>query len=255
MIGIFDSGSGGMSVFREIYKVLPREKYVYYADNANCPYGGKSREFILGRSRAITDFLLREGADIIVIACNTATSAAVATLREEYPEVRFIGMEPALKPAALTTTTGVVGVLATEATLKGDKYLSAKEKYGKTVKIAESVGKGFVEMVERGVLSGPEAEETVRRSLSPLIEAGADKIVLGCTHYPFLIDVIRSIAGEGVTVMDPAPAVAAHLRDVMLREGLIRNDAETSDGPGITLVSSGKGDSLERIYSLVINQL
>ena len=255
MIGIFDSGSGGMSVFREIYKVLPLEKYVYYADNANCPYGGKSREFITDRCRTITDFLLREGADIIVIACNTATSAAVATLREEYPGLSFIGMEPALKPAALSTKTGVVGVLATEATLKGTKYLNAKAIYGKTVKIAESVGKGFVEIVERGVLSGPEAEETVKRSLCPLLEAGADRIVLGCTHYPFLMDVINSIAGDGVTVMDPAPAVAVHLKDVMQREGLVKNDAETSDGPGITLVSSGRGDSLERIYSLVINQL
>ena len=259
MIGIFDSGSGGMSVFREIIKVLPDEKYVYYADNANCPYGEKTTEFIQGRSRAITDFLLSRGASIIVVACNTATSAAIATLRKEYPSVRFIGMEPALKPAASMTRTGVVGVLATEATLHGAKYLASKELYKNKVKIAESVGRGFVELVEKGQLSGPETEETVRRSVLPLVEAGADHIVLGCTHYPFLLDTIRKVAGEGVTVLDPAPAVARHLVDVMREEGLLpsgeKEAGAPSQGPGITLVSSGKGNSLERIYSLVINQL
>lgn len=149
MIGIFDSGSGGLSVFREIIKLLPEESYVYYADNANCPYGEKSLPFIQDRSRAITEFLLSRGARIIVVACNTATAAAITTLRNEYP-VRFIGMEPAVKPAALSSQTGVIGVLATAGTLKGSKYLTTKGIYEDDVRIVEHVGQGFVELPRQG---------------------------------------------------------------------------------------------------------
>ena len=156
-IGIFDSGSGGLSVYREIVKLLPYERYVYYADNAHCPYGDKTADFIRDRARAITDFLLGKGADIIVVACNTATAAAIATLREEYPDVPFVGMEPAVKPAALGTETGVIGVLATAGTLKGSKYLKTKGRFEDDVHIVEHVGEGFVELVENGTLDGPEA--------------------------------------------------------------------------------------------------
>ena len=225
MIGIFDSGTGGMSVYREIRKVLPREKYVYYSDNAHCPYGDKSVEYVRDRGRFITHFLLEKGADIIVIACNTATAAAVAALRAEFPDVPFIGMEPAVKPAALGTRSGVVGVLATAGTLKGSKYLTTKGKYEDNVKIVEAVGRGFVELVEAGELDGPHTEAVVARSLRPLLDAGADTIVLGCTHYPFLRDVIARIAGGDVHVIDPAPSVARHLEEVMQERGLIRGDA------------------------------
>ena len=224
MIGIFDSGSGGLSVFREIIKLLPEESYVYYADNANCPYGEKSLPFIQDRSRAITEFLLSRGARIIVVACNTATAAAITTLRNEYP-VRFIGMEPAVKPAALSSQTGVIGVLATAGTLKGSKYLTTKGIYEDDVRIVEHVGQGFVELAEAGILDGPVAEETVRRSLRPLLDAGADRIVLGCTHYPFLRNVIQRVAGPDVRIIDPAPAVARHLVDVMREEGLPLSEA------------------------------
>ena len=227
MIGIFDSGSGGLSVLREILRVLPRERYIYYADNANCPYGEKTPEFIRGRGRAITEYLLSRGAEIIVVACNTATAAAISTLRNEYP-VRFIGMEPAVKPAALSSKTGVIGVLATAGTLKGSKYLTTKGIYEEDVKIVEHVGQGFVELVENGILDGPEAEETVRKSLKPLLEAGADRIVLGCTHYPFLRSVIQRVAGADVTIIDPAPAVARHLLDVMQEEGLVAEPVEAT---------------------------
>lgn len=252
MIGIFDSGSGGLSVLREIIKILPRERYVYYADNAFCPYGGKTQGFILERGRAITDFLLEKGADIIVVACNTATAAAITDLRKEYT-VRFIGMEPAVKPAALSSETGVIGVLATAGTLKGSKYLNTKGIYKDNVKIVERVGRGFVELVEAGILDGPEAEATVRKSLQPLLDAGADRIVLGCTHYPFLLDVIRRIAGPDVTVIDPAPAVARHLKDVMDKEGLVREDSG-KDGPGIELVCSGSRTSAESILRIILRQ-
>ena len=129
MIGIFDSGTGGLSVFREIRKLLPEDSYIYYSDNAHCPYGEKSREYIISRARSITDFLLEKGAEIIVVACNTATAAAISTLRSEYPGIQFIGMEPAIKPAVRKTQTGVVGVLATAGTLKADKYLNTREKW------------------------------------------------------------------------------------------------------------------------------
>jgi len=246
-IGIFDSGSGGLSVYREIVKLLPQERYLYFADNAHCPYGEKTAEYIQDRGRAITEILLGMGADIIVVACNTATAAAIATLREEYPDTPFIGMEPAVKPAALGTETGVIGVLATAGTLKGSKYLKTKGRFEDNVRIVEHVGEGFVELVENGILDGPEAYETVRRSLQPLLDAGADRIVLGCTHYPFLKPVIEAIAGPGVQVIDPAPAVAR--QTVRILEA---NAIPTGDGPfSIDLYFSGEPDSLRRIFKLV----
>lgn len=250
MIGIFDSGSGGLSVLREILKILPEEKYFYYADNAFCPYGEKTPEFIQSRGREITDFLLGKGADIIVVACNTATAAAIATLRKEYP-VKFIGMEPAVKPAALSSESGVIGVLATAGTLKGSKYLTTKGLYEDDVKIAEHVGKGFVELVESGELDGPQTEKVVRESLQPLLDEGADRIVLGCTHYPFLREVIQRIAGPSVQVIDPAPAVARHLKDVMIEEALIKKDGGPAL-PDITLAASGDDSSARSLLERII---
>lgn len=251
MIGIFDSGVGGLSVFREIRKLLPEERYIYYSDNAHCPYGEKSREYIIGRAREITRLLLSEGADIIVVACNTATAAAIATLREEF-QVRFIGMEPAVKPAAMSTKTGVVGVLATAGTLKADKYLNTREKWAEGVKIAEHVGQGFVELVEKGCTIGPEAEEVVMESLKPLLDEGADRIVLGCTHYPFLSETISKTAaiiapGRDIKVIDPAPAVAKHLLEIMKENRLIKKD-----GFNIVLKSSGDDTILMETYGRLI---
>lgn len=276
MIGIFDSGAGGMSVLREILKLLPQEKYVYYSDNANCPYGEKTREFIIERSRAITRELLGKGCGIIVVACNTATSAAIETLREEFAPVKFIGMEPAIKPAALSTRTGVIGVLATAGTLKGSKYLISKGIYEDDVRIEEHVGEGYVELVENGELEGPHAEEVVRKSLQPLLDAGADNIVLGCTHYPFLRPLIRKIAGPSVKILDPAPATARHLIYVMVQEKLIsetdathalakvielaeaadRNEEPGKAGlqniPDIELISSGAPQPLKNICRQIL---
>lgn len=246
-IGIFDSGSGGLSVYRELVKVLPQEHYHYFSDNAHCPYGEKTPLFIQRRGRAITDFLLDKGADIIVVACNTATAAAIATLRAEYPDVPFVGMEPAVKPAALGTRSGVIGVLATAGTLKGSKYLNTRGLYEDNVRIAEHVGQGFVELVERGVLDGPEAESTVRASLQPLLDAGADTIVLGCTHYPFLQPVIKRLAGPSVRVIDPAPAVARQTVHVLEQRGI-----PVGAGPfSVALHASGDPAALRRTFALV----
>ena len=246
-IGIFDSGSGGLSVYRELIKVLPQERYLFFADNAHCPYGEKTPEYIQDRGRAITEILLGMGANIIVVACNTATAAAIATLRAEYPDVPFIGMEPAVKPAALGTRSGVIGVLATAGTLKGSKYLNTRGRYADDVKIVEHVGQGFVELVENGILDGPEAESTVRASLQPLLDAGADTIVLGCTHYPFLQPVIERLAGPDVKVIDPAPAVARQTVRVLQERGI-----PTGEGPfSVDLYFSGQPDSLQRIFALI----
>ena len=253
MIGIFDSGVGGLSVFREIRKVLPQQSYIYYSDNAHCPYGEKGREYIIDRAREITRFLLEKGCEIIVVACNTATAAAISTLREEFP-IKFIGMEPAIKPAAQSTHSGVVGVLATAGTLKASKYLDTREKWAQNVEIVEHIGQGFVELVESGNTCGPLAEHTVSTSLLPLLDAGADTIVLGCTHYPFLIDTINKISKETfpqreVTVIDPAPAVAKHLLEVMQEEGIALN---APSGYSIQLYSSGNPEGLQNTFNTLI---
>ena len=269
MIGIFDSGIGGLSVFREIYKLLPRQRYAYYADSAHCPYGGKSREYVENRARSITDFLLEKGADIIVVACNTATAAAIATLRNEYSDpkneevrqkvlrltsgrrdhIKFIGMEPAVKPASEHTETGVIGVLATAGTLSGNKYKTTRETFAKGVTVVEHVGEGFVELVEKGLTSGPEAESTVSNSVMPLLKSGADTIVLGCTHYPSLSETISKIAGPDIKIIDPAPAVARHLVEVMNEEDIQENEIQTTQMPDVSLYTSGNLQSLETAFS------
>lgn len=250
MIGIFDSGVGGLSVFREIHRLLPEDRYIYFSDSAHCPYGEKSKQYIINRSREITSFLIEKGADIIVIACNTATAAAIETLRSEFP-VRFIGMEPAIKPAAKITSTGVVGVLATAGTLKAEKYIDTRARWAHGVTIAEHIGQGFVELVENCKLTGPEAEAVVEKSLTPLMDAGADIIVLGCTHYPFLTETIQKVAAKlaperDTQIIDPAPAVARHLIEVMEEEGLMR---DSQKGFSIELHSSGDPTTLTELYN------
>ena len=233
--------------------MLPEQKYIYYSDNAHCPYGEKSREYIIDRARTITKELLSHGAEIIVVACNTATAAAIATLREEFP-VKFIGMEPAIKPAAALTKTGVVGVLATAGTLKATKYHDTREKWAQDVRIVEHIGEGFVELVENGKTTGTEAEAVVEKSLRPLLDAGADTIVLGCTHYPFLTETIKKVADAhcvasnlsiDFNIIDPAPAVARHLLDVMKDAGVPTNNP---GGFSIELHASGDDSTLKAMY-------
>lgn len=249
VIGIMDSGVGGLSVFREIHKRLPDERYIYYSDNANCPYGEKSQEFIQDRCRAITSYMLEQGAEAMVIACNTATAAAISVLRQEY-DIPFIGMEPAVKPAAMSTRTGVVGVLATSGTLRAKKYQDTKGRYVANATVVEHVGRGFVELVESNDVSSEHAREVVEESLRPLLDAHADVIVLGCTHYPFLKELISDIAGPGVTVIDPAPAVARHLVEVLEAEGISKTDSN----PGIKLISSGDDTTLKALSSIIFHK-
>ena len=234
---------------KEIRKALPSGHFIYYADNAHCHYGEKSAEYIRERARTITRLLLERGAQAIVVACNTATGAAIADLRASF-DVPFIGMEPAVKPAALGTRSGVIGVLATAGTLKASKYLNTKGKYQDDVRIEEHVGEGFVQLVERGELDGAEVERTVRASLQPLLDAGADTIVLGCTHYPFLQPVIQRIAGPDVRVIDPAPAVAKQLVKVLQDHKILPSSSFaglTGESPALELLSSGDPTTLRRL--------
>lgn len=254
MIGIFDSGIGGLSVFREIRKLLPEQGYIYYSDSAHCPYGEKSKEYIIDRARSITRRLMGMGAEIVVVACNTATAAAISTLRKEFP-IKFIGMEPAIKPAAALTKTGVVGVLATAGTLKAEKYLDTREKWAQSITVVEHIGEGFVELVEKGQTSGAEAEAVVQNSLVPLLEAGADTIVLGCTHYPFLADTIKKVAaahgadGNSFHLIDPAPAVARHLLEVMEAEGI---QTASPEGFSMELLCSGDRKGVLHTYNSLV---
>ena len=254
MIGIFDSGIGGLSVFREIRKLLPEQGYIYYSDSAHCPYGDKSKEYIIDRARSITRRLMGMGAEIVVVACNTATAAAISTLRKEFP-IKFIGMEPAIKPAAALTKTGVVGVLATAGTLKAEKYLDTREKWAQSITVVEHIGEGFVELVEKGQTSGAEAEAVVQNSLVPLLEAGADTIVLGCTHYPFLADTIKKVAaahgadGNSFHLIDPAPAVARHLLEVMEAEGI---QTASPEGFSMELLCSGDRKGVLHTYNSLV---
>lgn len=209
MIGIFDSGLGGISVWQALYDALPHESLMYLGDGARCPYGSRSREEVLQFTCEAVERLLSEGCKMIVVACNTATAVAIKYLREKYPNVPFVGLEPAVKPAALTTKSGVIGVLATERSLCGDHFLRAEEKYGAEVKILKGVGEGFVEAVEHNEEHTPETAELVRKAVAPLVAEGADKIVLGCTHYPFLRELIeREVEGRGIDVIDSGEAVA-----------------------------------------------
>ncbi len=246
IIGIMDSGVGGLSVFREIKKLLPDERYIYYADSAFCPYGEKSPEVIRQRCVEITDMMISKGTHVVVLACNTATAAAISYLRAHY-DIPFVGMEPAVKPAVGLTKSGVVGVLATEGTLKGLKYRTNKAQYEGKVRIIERPGKGFVELVEKGNLTGGYAEKVVAESLEPLLEAGADTIVLGCTHYPFLAETMKKVAGDGITFVNPAPAIASHLVAVLRENGISVGDGT----PAVELLSSGDDAVLQSFFKLI----
>lgn len=215
MIGVFDSGLGGLSVWRALYKALPYESMTYLGDGARCPYGSRSEAEVRRFTQEAVEKLLAEGCKMIVIACNTATAVTIKELRMLYPEVPFVGLEPAVKPAAQSTKTGVIGVLATERSFAGEHFRNAELKYGDEVRILKVVGEGFVEAVERNEESTPDTEILVRKVVQPLVDAGADKIVLGCTHYPFLRSVIERVVGGGVEVIDSSDAVARRVATLL----------------------------------------
>ena len=213
-VGIFDSGLGGLSVLRALRRELPGEQFIYIADSIRSPYGEKSPKEIIRISEQITRFLINRGCKCIVVACNTATAAAIQTLRKNHT-IPFIGMEPAVKTAAGASLTGRIGVLATRGTFQGNHFLNTRNRHSGKVTILEQTGDGLVELAEQGLFSGAVVEERLRTLLSPMLEAGIDQLVLGCTHYPLFAGSLRRILPEGINMIDPAPAVARQTARVL----------------------------------------
>lgn len=213
-VGVFDSGVGGLSIVREMRRQMPRLDIVYVSDARYLPYGEKSDAFIRERAFAISDFLLAAGARALVIACNTATAAAAHALRAHYA-LPIVGIEPAVKPASQATRSGIVGILATAGTLQSRRYAELLERFGHFTRVLSQPASGLVEQVEAGDLDGPRTLALLRSCLRPLLDAGADTVVLGCTHYPFLLESIRAVVGPGVQVIDPGAAVARRVAQVL----------------------------------------
>jgi glutamate racemase len=225
-IGIFDSGVGGLSVLREIRAQLPAESVLYFADQGHVPYGLRGLEEVRGFGQEITRFLLSQSAKLIVVACNTASAAALRTLRVVFPTIPFVGMEPAVKPAAESTHTGFVGVLATPTTFQGALYASVVERFGSGVTILQDTCPGLVGLIEQGELDSPATRVVLEKALQPMLRQGIDTVVMGCTHYPFVIPVIKQIVGPDVRVIDPAPAVARQTTRLLDSMGLRNPELE-----------------------------
>ncbi|MEJ2590651.1 MAG: glutamate racemase [Candidatus Thiodiazotropha sp.] len=243
-IGIFDSGVGGLSVLHHVRALLPRESLVYVADRGHIPYGNKSNDYITQRATLIADFLLQQPVKAIVVACNTATAAAVHTLRERYP-IPIIGMEPGVKPAIAQSRTGLIGILATEGTLGSGKFKYLLERHANGADIFIKPCNGWVEEIERGRQDSAETARMVRETLEPLLAKGVDTLVLGCTHYPFLRRTIEQAAGDDIAIIDTGHAVATHLRRRLHQEGLLNDSSESA---GETFWCSGP---LEEMRTLV----
>jgi glutamate racemase len=247
-VGIFDSGLGGLSVWRELRRLMPQERMIYVADSANCPYGPRPAEEIVQLSERIARFLQAEGCKLIVVACNTATASAISHLRAHF-DLPFVGMEPAIKPAAQRTRSGRIGVLATRGTFAGAHFHKTRLAHAAHVEVLVQPGDGLVECVERGDLNGPQPRSLLARYLAPMIEAGADQIVLGCTHYPFLRSPMEEILQGRAGLIDPGPAVARRAQELLLQSGAVRQDAQA---PEYAFYTSGDPAQLERFLRAVI---
>jgi len=248
-IGIFDSGVGGLSVYRAIRQILPAQPVIYFADQQHVPYGSRPLEEVRDFSEAITEFLIEHGAGLIVVACNTASAAALHYLRAKFPHIPFVGMEPAVKPAAETTRSGKVGVLATPATFQGALYASVVERFASGVTLMTDTCTGLVQEIEAGRLKGSPARQILQSALTPMLREGIDTVVLGCTHYPFVIPLIEEICGPGVRVIDPAPAVARQTRRLLEQNHLL---VEGNRPAEVRFYTSGDPATLrQQVFNLV----
>lgn len=248
-IGIFDSGVGGLSVLREIRAQMPNEHLIYFGDQGHVPYGPRSMEQIQNFSEGITKFLLKQNSKIIVVACNTASAAALKYLRVTFPDVQFVGMEPAVKPAAEKTQTGKVGVLATPATFQGALYASVVERFANGVELFQNTCPGLVNQIEKGELNSSATRAILEDALLPMLAQNIDTVVLGCTHYPFVIPLIEQIVGENVRVIDPAPAVAKQVKRLLEAGGILN---QNGDEGTVRFVTSGEADSVKRLLSTLL---
>jgi glutamate racemase len=250
-VGIFDSGVGGLSVLHALRQQLPHENLLYLADQDHVPYGSRSLQEVQQFSEAITRFLIVKGAKVIVVACNTASAAALHHLRRMFPAVPFVGMEPAVKPAAEHTRTGVVGVLATPATFQGALYASVIERFAKEVRVLQATCPGLVDQIEQGLISGDKSRTILEKALTPMLSQGIDTIVLGCTHFPFIIPLIQDIVPASVRVIDPAPAVARQLGSILTQFDLHNPD----EAPGqVEYYSSGDWRFMQTLLPILINE-
>lgn len=241
MIGLFDSGVGGLSVLRHIRAALPHEHLLYVADQAHVPYGPRPAEEICAFSEGITRFLLAQGARLIVIPCNTASAAALTYLRQTFPDVPFVGMEPAVKPAAAQTKSGKVGILATVGTFESQRYTELMARFAQGIELHQDPCIGLVGLIEAGLTDTPETEQLLKTAVFPMLQAGVDTLVLGCTHYPFVIPTLERVAGTAVSIIDPAPAIVRQTRH-LLHTHQLQNLAAT---PGTTrFVTTGQAEQL-----------
>lgn len=222
-IGIFDSGIGGISIWKEIHQLLPNEHTIYLADSKNAPYGQKSKHDIINLCIKNTELLIEKGCKIIVVACNTATTNAIKYLRANY-DVPFIGIEPAIKPAALQTKTKSIGILATKGTLTSELFYNTSEIYSENITITEQIGKGLVELIESGKIESDDMTKLLREYLKPMLENNIDYLVLGCSHYPFLIKQIEQLLPGDITIIDSGKAVATQVRAVLKKTNFGNND-------------------------------
>ena len=247
--GIFDSGVGGLSILRAVHSLMPGQPLIYFADQAHVPYGSRSLDEVRKYSENITNFLIEQGAGVIVVACNTASAAALYTLREKFPGTSFVGMEPAVKPAVEKTQSGVVGVLATPATFQGELFASVMERFSAGVTVLKHTCPGLVARIENGDLDTPQTRAILEQALQPMIAQGVDSIVLGCTHYPFVLPLIRKIAGENVQVIDPSMAVARQVKRVLEAAGLL---AEAKKRGRSRFITSGEAGRFKESLSILL---
>ncbi|WP_299366791.1 glutamate racemase [Winogradskyella sp.] len=244
-IGIFDSGIGGTSIFKEINALLPNENCIYLADSINAPYGNKSSFDILRLSIKNTELLLSKGCKLIVVACNTATTNAISYLRANY-KIPFIGIEPAIKPAALNTKTKTVGILATKGTLSSQLFHKTSDLYARGIKVVEQVGEGIVPLIESGKLQSNEMKELLAVYLEPMLKENIDYLVLGCTHYPYLIPMLTQMLPEHVSIIDSGLAVAKQTKAILLQHNLLNKNTQP---PSIKLFTNGNLDILNAIIN------
>lgn len=246
-IGVYDSGLGGLSVWRELRRALSDESLTYLGDGKNCPYGSRPREEVRRLADEAVARLLAEGCKMVVVACNTATAAAIDFLRGKYSSVPIVGLEPAVKPACLETRSGVVGVLATERSLDGELFRRTAARYGEGVEVITAPGRGFVELVEQSREDTPEAEECVRAAVGGMLDRGADRIVLGCTHYPFLRHVIERVIGDrDVRIVDSSAAVARRTAQLLDRFDLRAAEGHRPEYRFITFADDEYAERLRR---------
>jgi len=251
-IGVFDSGVGGLSVLRALRHITPCQPVLYYADQGHVPYGPRSLEQVRSFAFDITRFLLQNGARLIVVACNAASAAALKSLREGFPDVPFVGMEPAVKPAAEGTRSGVVGVLATPATFQGELYASVVERFASGVRLLQHPCPGLVQEIEAGRTASDRTRQILTEAIQPMLDEGIDTIVLGCTHYPFVIPMIEEIAGPGVRVIDPAPAVARQTRRLLETNGWLTPSCDTQ--PAVRYFTSGDPAAMQALLPVLIGE-